>query len=170
MTGTLSANAVFALPWEQIMELILWRHAEAEDGMPDSARKLTSHGLKQAQAVAEWLTPRLPKAARIIVSPTSRTRQTAEALAARFEIVDELGPGASAKTILALAKWPDAKGTVVVVGHQPTLGETAALILSGEPAEWNMKKGAIWWFSHKEKEGDAVVNLRASISPDMLLQ
>jgi phosphohistidine phosphatase len=151
------------------MELILWRHAEAEDGVPDGARELTPHGLKQARAVAEWLTARLPKTARIIVSPTRRTRQTAEALTAKFEIVEELGPGASAKTVLGAAKWPDVKGTIVVVGHQPTLGETAALILCGDPAEWNIKKGAIWWFSHKEKGGGAVVNLRASISPDMLL-
>jgi phosphohistidine phosphatase len=152
------------------MELILWRHAEAEDGTPDSARKLTPHGVKQAQAVAEWLTPRLPKTTRIIVSPTKRTRQTADALTAKFEIIEDLGPGASAKTVLAVAKWPDAKGTVVVVGHQPTLGEAAALILSGKAGEWNMKKGAVWWFSYKEKDGSAVVNLRASISPDMLLE
>ncbi|HEX7233748.1 MAG TPA: histidine phosphatase family protein [Nitrosospira sp.] len=152
------------------MELILWRHAEAEDGIPDSARKLTPHGLKQAQAVAEWLTPRLPKSVQIIASPTRRTRQTAEALAAKFEIAEEIGPGASAKTILAVAQWPDAKGTVVIVGHQPTLGETSALILCGEPVEWNMKKGAVWWFSHKEKDGAAVANLRASISPDMLFK
>lgn len=152
------------------MELILWRHAEAEDGTPDSARKLTPHGVKQAQAVAEWLTPRLPKTTRIIVSPTKRTRQTADALTAEFEIIEDLGPGASAKTILAVAKWPDAKGTVVVVGHQPTLGEAAALILSGKAGEWNMKKGAVWWFSYKEKDGSAVVNLRASISPDILLE
>ena len=152
------------------MELILWRHAEAEDGTPDSARKLTPHGVKQAQAVAEWLTPRLPKTTRIIVRPTKRTRQTADALTAKFEIIEDLGPGASAKTVLAVAKWPDAKGTVVVVGHQPTLGEAAALILSGKAGEWNMKKGAVWWFSYKEKDGSAVLNLRASISPDMLLE
>jgi phosphohistidine phosphatase len=106
----------------------------------------------------------------IIASPTRRTRQTAEALAAKFEIAEEIGPGASAKTILAVAQWPDAKGTVVIVGHQPTLGETSALILCGKPVEWNMKKGAVWWFSRKEKDGSVVVNLRASISPDMLLK
>ena len=34
------------------MDLILWRHAEAEDGMPDAGRKLTEKGLKQAQQMA----------------------------------------------------------------------------------------------------------------------
>jgi len=29
------------------MELILWRHAEAEDSFPDAGRKLTAKGLVQ---------------------------------------------------------------------------------------------------------------------------
>lgn len=150
------------------MDLILWRHAEAEDGVPDSARKLTGKGLKQAQAMAEWLKPRLPKHTRIIASPAKRTQQTATALDDDFETVREIGPGASAKAVLAAAGWPDAKGAVVVVGHQPTLGEVAALLLSGDPMEWNIRKGAVWWFSHKTK-GDVVeMVLRTSISPDML--
>ncbi|MEP7073702.1 MAG: histidine phosphatase family protein, partial [Nitrosospira sp.] len=103
------------------MELILWRHAEAEDGVPDSARKLTDKGLKQAQVMAEWLKPRLPKNTRIIVSPTKRTQQTAAALGDDYETAKEIGTSASAKSILAAAGWPDAKGAVVVVGHQPTL-------------------------------------------------
>ena len=40
------------------MELILWRHAEAEDGSPDAARKLTAKGEKQAQKLARWLKER----------------------------------------------------------------------------------------------------------------
>ena len=150
------------------MELILWRHAEAEDGMPDSARELTGKGLKQARAMAEWLKPRLPESTRIIASPTRRTQQTASALDNDFETVKEIGAGASAKAILAAAGWPAAKGTVVVIGHQPTLGEVAALLLSGELAGWNIKKGAVWWFSRKEKAGVEEAILRAVISPDML--
>lgn len=150
------------------MELILWRHAEAEDGIPDAARKLTDKGLKQAQVMAEWLKPRLPKNTRIIVSPSKRTQQTASALGSDFETVKEIGAGASARTILATAGWPAAKGAVVVVGHQPTLGEVAAALMSGEPAEWNIRKGAVWWFSHKEKAGITETVLRAVIAPDML--
>ena len=150
------------------MELILWRHAEAEDGVPDSARKLTGKGLKQAEKMAEWLKPKLPKNTRIIVSPTKRTQQTAEALDDDFETVKEIGPGAPAKAILAAADWPNAKGAVLVVGHQPTLGEVAALLMSGEAGGWNIRKGAVWWFSYKKNEGAPETVLRSSISPDML--
>jgi phosphohistidine phosphatase len=150
------------------VELILWRHAEAEDGVPDSARKLTGKGLKQAEKMAEWLKPKLPKNTRIIVSPTKRTQQTAEALDDDFETVKEIGPGAPAKAILAAADWPNAKGAVLVVGHQPTLGEVAALLMSGEAGGWSIRKGAVWWFSHKKNEGDPETVLRSSISPDML--
>lgn len=150
------------------MELILWRHAEAEDGLPDAARKLTDKGLKQAQVMAEWLKPRLPKNTRVIVSPTKRTQQTASPLGGDFDTVKEVGTGASAKSILAAAGWPDAKGAVVVVGHQPTLGEVAALLMTGSQAEWNIKKGAVWWFSLKEKTVSTAAILRAVISPDML--
>ncbi len=157
------------------MELILWRHAEAEDGIMDSARKLTDKGQKQAQAMAKWLKPRLPKNTVIMVSPTKRTQQTAAALEDNFQTIEEIGPGVSAKAILAAAEWPNRDGAVVVVGHQPTLGEAAALILSGKPMPWTIRKGAVWWFSLKEKGsengGRAAVSeiiLRAAISPDMV--
>jgi phosphohistidine phosphatase len=150
------------------MELILWRHAEAEDGLPDAARKLTDKGLKQAQAMAEWLKTKLPKNTRVLVSPSKRTQQTASALVSNYETTIEVGVGASAKSILVAAGWPDAKTAVVVVGHQPTLGEVASLLLSGTPTGRNIRKGTVWWFCHKEKAGATDVILRAVISPDML--
>src|SRR5688500_18169079 len=110
---------------EKLMELIMWRHAEAQDGIPDSARELTDKGRKQADLMAAWLRPRLPKNTRIIVSPTRRTQQTASALNQDFETVREISPGVSPETVLNAAGWPDAKGAVLVVGHQPTLGEVA---------------------------------------------
>jgi phosphohistidine phosphatase len=149
------------------VELILWRHAEAEDGAPDSERQLTDKGQKQAKTMAEWLKPRLPKNTLILVSPTRRTQQTAAALDGDFETIEEIGPGASAKAILTAADWPDKKGAVVVVGHQPTLGEAAALIMSGKTPSWNIRKGAVWWFTHKNKNGADEIFLHAAISPDM---
>ena len=37
------------------MNLLLWRHAEAQDGDPDLARELTARGRKQAEKMAHWL-------------------------------------------------------------------------------------------------------------------
>ena len=87
------------------MELILWRHAEAEDGVLDAERKLTNKGLRQAKSMADWLKAKLPENSRVIVSPTKRTQQTAMALGCGFETSREIAPGASADMILAAAGW-----------------------------------------------------------------
>lgn len=145
------------------MDLILWRHAEAEDGIPDAKRKLTARGAKQAGKVARWLRKRLPEDARILSSPAARAVQTAQALALPFEETKKVGTGADAADILAAAGWPQAGGTVVIVGHQPTLGRAAALLLAGEEADWNIRKAAAWWFSYRGGE----VSLRAVIGTDL---
>lgn len=150
------------------MELILWRHAEAVDGQPDLARELTPKGVKQAKAIAQWLKSRLPRQTRIIVSPAERTQQTAAALTGEFEIDRQLAPGAPPTAVLAAAGWPDHRGAVVVVGHQPTLGMAAALLIAGEPMPWSMKKGAIWWLSRRVRGEHAQVVLRAVMSPDLI--
>jgi phosphohistidine phosphatase len=150
------------------MDLILWRHAEAVDGQPDLARELTPKGVKQAKAIARWLSSRLPRQTRIMVSPAERTQQTAAALTDDFEIDRQLAPGAPPTAVLAAAGWPGHRGAVVVVGHQPTLGMAAALLIAGEPIPWSIKKGAIWWLSHRVRGAHSQVVLRAVISPDLL--
>lgn len=150
------------------MDLILWRHAEAVDGQPDLARELTPKGVKQAKEIAQWLKSRLPRQTRIIVSPAERTQQTAAALTGEFEIDRQLAPGAPPTAVLTAAGWPDHRGAVLVVGHQPTLGMAAALLIAGEPMPWSMKKGAIWWLSHRVRGEHAQVVLRAVMSPDLL--
>jgi phosphohistidine phosphatase len=150
------------------MDLILWRHAEAAPREPDLGRRLTSKGLKQAERMAAWLESRLPDTTRILVSPADRSQQTALALGRKFKTVDDIGPGASAAAVLAAAGWPDGRETVLVVGHQPTLGEVAALLLSGEAASWSIKKGAVWWISSRERGGSDQAVLRAVISPDLV--
>jgi phosphohistidine phosphatase len=153
---------------ETTMDLILWRHAEAEDGAPDARRKLTPRGRKQAKQVARWLSKRLPADARILSSPAVRAVQTAEALELPFEELGKLGTGASAGSILGAVGWPRAGGTVVVVGHQPTLGRAAALLLTGDAGDWSVRKGALWWFSCRMRNGAAETVLRAVIGPDLV--
>lgn len=148
------------------MDLILWRHADAESGMPDDERRLTAKGLKQAERMAEWLTERLPKNAVVLVSPARRAQETARALTKKFDTRSEIGTAAAPQAVLDAAGWPHGEGAVVVVGHQPTLGQVVALALTGKPAEWSIRKGAIWWLERRERDKETVV--RAVISPDLL--
>lgn len=150
------------------MHLILWRHAEAIDAVPDLQRELTRKGHRQARRVAAWLNQQLPSRVRIIASPAKRAQQTASALADKVEVIDAIAPGASARAILKATGWPQARQSVVLVGHQPTLGEAAALILTGETLPWSIKKGAMWWFTYRLRDGKPQVLLRAVVSPEML--
>lgn len=150
------------------MELILWRHAEAEDGAPDNARKLTSKGEKQAGKMADFLRARLPHDARILVSPAKRTQQTAQALDRHFITEPGIAPGASPDAILQASGWPDGGGCVLIVGHQPSLGEVAALLMTGRPHYWSIKKGAVWWFACRTSGGGCQASLRLAIAPDIL--
>ena len=145
-------------------ELLLWRHADAEDGIPDAGRALTKKGLKQAKQVAAWLQPRLPRDCLILASPAKRAQQTAAALDLPYTTERRIGVQANIADIIAATNWPRREGAVLVVGHQPTLGRLAALLLAGEQADWSIKKGALWWFSNRAGE----LILRAVVSPDLL--
>ena len=148
------------------MELILWRHAEAEDddGHGDLARPLTRHGHRQAQRMAAWLKPRIDEDWRILVSPARRATETAAPLDRDYAVVEDIAPGATAAQILRAALWPANAHNVVVVGHQPTLGEVASLLLLGEEGEAPIRKGAIWWFEARGGKG----RIRAVLSPDLV--
>ncbi len=147
------------------MDLILWRHADAESGVPDEDRKLTAKGEKQAERMAAWLKENLPKDVVVLASPARRARDTAEVLTKKFDTIREVGTSASAQAVLKVAGWPRGDRTVVVVGHQPTLGQAAALALTGETADWSIKKGAIWWLVARSPNE---VVVRAVIAPDIL--
>ena len=114
----------------------------------------------------------LPDSARILVSPALRAQQTAQALAElshrKFKTVEALAPGASAEDVLRAVDWPYSRATVVVVGHQPTLGEVASLLLAGRPLPWTVKKAGIWWLQARERDGASQVALRAVVNPDLL--
>jgi phosphohistidine phosphatase len=150
------------------MELILWRHAEAEDGINDLARELTPKGRKQAAKMADWLNERLPKECKVLTSPAVRAKQTASALGRPFEIVPAISPGASREDVIETAGWPgDDDGFVLVAGHQPTLGEVAAWLLNSD-GSLSIRKAGVWWFSSRNKVAGNEVILRAVMTPDLL--
>lgn len=153
------------------MDLLLWRHAEAEDaaaGHDDLTRALTAHGRRQAAKMAEWLRPRLPKDTRILVSPALRAQQTAAALKRDFRTEAALAPGASAAALLRAAGWPEDHGAVLVVGHQPTLGEVAARLMDEAGPGWSVRKGALWWLRARDRGGAAEVVLHLVLPPELL--
>ncbi len=150
------------------MELILWRHADAEETRPDLDRTLTDLGRKQAARVADWVTLRLPPDIRILVSPAIRAVQTAQALGRNYEVVPALAPGARVEDVLSAAGWPNASHPVMIVGHQPTLGQVAMFLLSGQTGDLTVKKAGIWWFQNRGRIGEMQVVLRAVAAPDWL--
>ncbi len=152
------------------MDLILWRHAEAvEHGVvADLERPLTTKGERQAARMAEWLNQRLAQTTRILVSPALRCQQTARALGRPFRTVEALAPGAEPEALLAAARWPNAHEPVLLVGHQPTLGFTAAQLVADMPQPWSVKKGAVWWLRNRDREGLAQVVVQAVMAPDCL--
>ena len=153
------------------MDLILWRHAEALEAAAegdDMARVLTTRGEKQAARMATWLDRQLPESTRIWVSPAQRTEQTAAALGRKFRFSLALAPGATVEQLLELVQWPDAKGCVLVVGHQPTLGQTISRLLNLHASECPVKKGALWWLRHRERDAAAQTVVVTVQSPDLM--
>jgi phosphohistidine phosphatase len=151
------------------MELVLWRHADAEEGVPDMKRQLTDKGRKQAARVARWLRPRLEGEWVILSSPAARARQTADALGLDYDVRLTLGTGATEDALLREAGWPGGARNVIIVGHQPTLGRVAARLLTGHVGDLGIKKGAVWWFSgrHDKRAGLSETVLRAVLAPDL---
>ncbi|MDH4094688.1 MAG: histidine phosphatase family protein [Betaproteobacteria bacterium] len=150
------------------MDLILWRHAEAEDGGPDLERRLTPKGRKHAERMAAWLLQRLPAKFLVLASPARRAQETARALGVPCRTLPELAPGARVRDILTAAEWPQRRNAVVVVGHQPDLGRAAAFLVSGAEAPWTVKKGGLWWVTKRVRDDEAQVVVRAVAAPDLL--
>ena len=150
------------------MELILWRHAEAHIGEPDDGRLLTSKGIKQANRMAQWLDRHLPTRCKILVSPASRTVHTAQALKRKFNIHPGLAQEATVDSLLAAANWPNSREPVVLVGHQPALGQLAALLIAGVEQNWTIRKGNVWWIASRERDNGTETYLRAITAPDLM--
>jgi phosphohistidine phosphatase len=153
------------------MDLILWRHAEAEviaPGQDDLQRALTPKGERQARRMAAWLNHRLAATTRVLVSPALRCRQTAEALGREVRVLPSIAPDAPISALIEASRWPKSAEPVLICGHQPTLGQLAARLLAGVEQEWAVKKGAVWWLRWRQRDGEPEVTLHAVQGPDAL--
>ncbi len=153
------------------MDLILWRHADALDMrevQDDLDRALTPKGERQAQRMADWLNRQLPASAKILCSPARRAQQTVAALDRKYKTLQALAPDGTVDALLQAARWPEQREPVLVVGHQPALGLTAAYLLSGQAQGWALRKGSVWWLRGRERDGRFQVVLHAMLAPDMV--
>ena len=160
------------------MDLILWRHADAQEAEPasdrqemmrrDLLRSLTGRGQKHAARMAAWLDHQMGETTRILVSPALRCEQTALNLGRKFKTSELLGPQNSVDDLLEVVQWPESKTPVLVVGHQPTLGQTAARLLGLPQVDLSVRKGGVWWLRSREREGRWQTVLLAVQSPDLL--
>jgi len=153
------------------MDLILWRHAEAVDLElvgDDMVRYLTPRGEKQAARMAAWLDRQMPDGAKVLSSPAVRAEQTAKILGRKFKSSAALAPLATPQQLLELVQWPHGKGCVLVVGHQPTLGNVISRLVGLQANECAVKKGALWWLRYREREDEEQTVVVTVQSPDLL--
>ena len=153
------------------MDLIIWRHAEAEDdkkGLDDLQRALTPRGEKQAAKRAQWLDLFMPENARILCSPALRCEQTVLPLGRKYKLCEELAPDHKPAGLLEVADWPDARQMVLVCGHQPTLGQAIARLIGLKGDNCPIRKGSVWWLRTRERDGHQQTVVLAVQSPDVM--
>ncbi|WP_317984271.1 hypothetical protein [Candidatus Dactylopiibacterium carminicum] len=101
-------------------------------------------------------------------SPATRTRQTIESWGHPYEISEALGLDTTAPALLDAVGWPDVETPVLVVGHQPTLGQIASLLLRGEAQDLSFKKGALWWFQRRQRNDEWQTVLKTVVNADLV--
>ena len=132
------------------MRVILFRHGPAPARDPelwpdDDARPLTSRGAQLTRASAEGLARLEPGIQQIVSSPFTRARQSARVLAdvlgtGDIEDVEMLRPEGPIPNILKYLAARVSDRSVVLVGHEPSLGALAGVLLFGSPTRVPLKK------------------------------
>jgi phosphohistidine phosphatase SixA len=124
-------------------QLVLLRHAHADSGVAgqsDFDRPLSPEGVAEAEAAGVWLEQHGYRPDVVLFSPALRTRQTLERVMAVLGNVEALPEPriyeATPGTLMAIADAHRARGRVLLVGHNPGLEQTVALLASGQSGEF----------------------------------
>lgn len=158
------------------MDLLLWRHAHAHpatEGQSDMDRALSPRGLRQAQRMAAWLNHHGPEGLLTCVSPARRALETVAALERDFQRQPLLDPNGRARAALEFIQWPPTPQrsplapALLLIGHQPLLGEMLGLLLGQAQGQLIIRKGDVWWL-HCEIEKRHRVIVRQVTSVDLL--
>lgn len=124
------------------MQIILWRHAPALARDPelwpdDSERPLSDRGQRRASRVSTGLARLVQDVDAIWSSPAARAFQTADILRhvhprrPPLQTLAELSPGAPLGRLVETLDAARGYGAIILVGHEPTLGRLAAVLLGG---------------------------------------
>jgi phosphohistidine phosphatase len=135
------------------VKLILVRHAQAADlgeagSLTDFDRPLTDLGWQQAAALANALKKQGMQPDAVVTSPLVRAVQTAEPLAAELTpgkppvVSERLAMGELKPKKLSKSLSEMGGAVLVLVGHQPDMGEYAAWLLDAEDENIKFEKGA----------------------------
>lgn len=139
------------------MRLYIVRHAIAAPhgtpGIPDDERPLTDKGIRKMRRVATGLLNLGYVPEIILSSPLPRARQTADILLKAFgknriplKETPELAPSGNRDEVymLIMSYRNKLKKSLMIVGHQPSLGEIAGEIVWGSPdCSLDLKKGGV---------------------------
>jgi len=138
------------------MNVYLLRHGIACDRNAkkfpnDDQRPLTQEGIERMREAAVGVAALIDQPDLILTSPLVRTAQTADVVAKslgcedRTETSDALRPGATTgivRDILA-ARAPDGVESILLVGHEPDMGEIASGLIGAKGSVVEFKKGSL---------------------------
>ncbi|MFZ2529042.1 MAG: histidine phosphatase family protein [Rhodococcus sp. (in: high G+C Gram-positive bacteria)] len=119
--------------------LILLRHGKSAypDGVADHERPLAPRGRREAGLAGRWLRAHQPPIDAVLCSTAVRTRKTlAEAaVEAPVDYRDDLYATSPGVLVEAIRAVDEHVTTLLVVGHEPSLSETALLLAPDHDSE-----------------------------------
>lgn len=130
------------------MNLYILRHANADtEAATDDARELSEKGREQAKSVAKFCARHAIRLEVIFSSPLIRAQQTAKPVAKELGIevttARWLACGATPEGILAQLATLKDTAAVMLVGHQPDLGELIGHLLGAAGDGINVRKASL---------------------------
>lgn len=133
---------------------VLVRHANAEsqrgDGR-DIERTLSRQGQVEAEAAAQWLLSTVDgRGVRVVSSSAARALGTAQIIAEALGTDVRVDPAiyeATPGALMAILNEAGDTGITLLVGHNPGIEQTVALLVDGRSDEYRgIPTGGIAWF------------------------
>ncbi|HWB99521.1 MAG TPA: histidine phosphatase family protein [Bryobacteraceae bacterium] len=132
------------------MEIYLLRHGIAEEhvsGQPDEERALTAEGRAKLKRVLKRARAAGVRPALILTSPLVRAVETADVaqtvLGGRIGKTGALRPDSTPQAVWQEIRRHKAEPAILLVGHEPLLGEVFGYLLGAGRGMVDLKKGAL---------------------------